>query len=137
MHENDDKDVVYQRLLAKFCGYKERILKAHESESVLYIEPLTCFDPRSSRHNVEKCLVEEEMPTLAFDIRKNFLNSENLEQSRVLFLTGQAGVGKTLFCKSFQKELLHYWEDPQSQENDQEQWFPIYIDHSAEDRNYQ
>ena len=52
--------------------------------------------------------------------------------SKVLFLTGQAGIGKTLFCKQLQRELLlQQKNDFQPQEIDERYWLPIYIDLSG------
>ena len=55
------------------------------------------------------------------------LKTENLQW--FWLLTGQAGVGKSLFCKHFQRELLSIWgESFQNEESLNRNWFtPIYI----------
>ena len=62
------------------------------------------------------------------DIRKQFLTSDKTIEPQVLLLTGQAGSGKSLFCKHLQKDLLTTWNSSLLQETEENLWFPIYID---------
>ena len=68
---------------------------------------------------------------LALDIHKNFLNYYTLTASKVLLLTEQTGIGKTLFCKRLQREILSNWISLRPQKPDEREWFAIYIEHSS------
>ena len=67
---------------------------------------------------------------LAFELKKGFLHWNATNTPNVLLLTGQAGIGKSLFCHHLQKDLLNVWKCSQNQENDERLWFPIYVDPS-------
>ena len=62
------------------------------------------------------------------DLRKQFLTSDKTVSSQVLLLTGQAGSGKSVFCRRLQRDLLSTWSSTLTQETDDNLWFPIYID---------
>lgn len=111
--------------IAKFELYKEQVLndKNLDRELNLFVEARASIDdPIHDRsNNGEKDIFE-----LTFDIRKNFLNNENAGNSKVLLLTGQAGIGKTFYCKHLQREIL--FNRTQNPEPEEGSWFPIYVE---------
>ena len=62
------------------------------------------------------------------DLSKNFLNFNEAAVSNILLLTGQAGSGKSVFCRHLQKDLLSVWSSSLVQEAAVNPWFPIYVD---------
>ena len=61
---------------------------------------------------------------LVLDLKKNFLNDNS--QEKVFLLTGQAGSGKTLFCKYLIHALMEEWSF--EGEYGERGWLPIMID---------
>ena len=113
-------------LLAKLRRYQNKIL-ADETltrQLSLYIDPLIKSDPVSC--NIE----ESRFCELSFDVKKHFLYSEDRETPKVLLLTGEAGIGKSLFCKNFQREIMSI-SDIESKDPDERQWLPIYVELSS------
>ena len=111
-------------IVCKFKHYQKKILNDQTLEKELDL----FIDARASSSTDNHRTIFE----LSFDIKKHFLQAENGESPMVLLLTGQAGVGKSLFCKHFQRELLSIWgESFQNEESLNRNWFPIYVDLSS------
>ena len=89
--------------------------KKRQAELDLYVEPLgeLCFSNSTGPGSI---LTEP-----AFEIYKQFLSSDS--KLKVMLLTGEAGVGKTLFCKYLQNVILCEWNNLS-----EESWLPIYCD---------
>ena len=62
---------------------------------------------------------------VTYGVNKHLLSSES--KLRVLLLTGGAGIGKTLFCKYLQREMLFEW-DSSHPDSEERPWLPIVID---------
>ena len=124
--ESEVSNSHYSSLLVKLKQYQEKILKdtTLEREFKLFVEVRGSLEAdQCSQNNIENETFE-----LAFDIRKKFLNAETTLNPKVILLTGRAGIGKSLFCKHFQRELLSSWN--QNSEDDSGNWFSIYMDFS-------
>ena len=134
--ENQGTSPENRDLLIKLEQYREKVLSKNndERELNLYIEPLIRSElelkddshiyKRSNRHLT---LGTEPLDPLK-DLRKQFLTSDKTVSSQVLLLTGQAGGGKSVFCRRLQRDLLSAWSSSFTQEIDDNLWFPIYID---------
>ena len=126
---------VYSELLAKFRLYEERVFRdtLFEKESRLYIE--TCGSSYTHFENCDQYNRDDfegsETFDLAFNIRRYFLNSSRKPEPKILLLYGKEGIGKSFFCKKFQRDLLNEWRDPLYQDPSETQWFPIYVDLSS------
>ena len=132
----------YSDLLSKLEQYKEKILNESRDENGfnLYVEISTSSnahnhqelkdDNAANRKENYGYLTFDTEPLDPFkDIRKHFLTSDKTATPQVLLLTGQAGGGKSLFCRHLQKDLLSAWSSSFIQETeDHILWFPIYID---------
>ena len=106
-------------VLAKLQKYKEKILNdtSLQAELNLFVEVEV-----TSNDNTKG---ESQPLDLLFEIRRHLLDSEAAKESKILLLTGVAGVGKTMSLKHLQREMLSDWRlTPVS---DNENWFPIYI----------
>mgnify|MGYP000875849538 FL=1 len=126
IHEINSINTDISELLAKLRRYQNKIL-ADETltrQLALYIDPLTKSDPVCD--NIE----ESRFCELSFDVKKHFLYSEDRETPKVLLLTGEAGIGKSFFCKNFQREILVI-SDIESEDPDERRWLPIYVDLSS------
>jgi len=123
---------VYSELSDKLNRYKEKVLNdlALEKELSLYIEARAKSNNGAAATDHHDDNKDKESFELALDIRKNFLNNHD-PASKVLILTGDAGIGKSFFCKNFQREILFGWEDSQNQGHDERNWLPLYIDLSS------
>ena len=62
------------------------------------------------------------------DLSKNFLNLNEAATPNILLLTGEAGSGKSVFCRRLQKDLLSVWNSSLVQEAAVNPWFPVYVD---------
>mgnify|MGYP000856791752 FL=1 len=92
---------------------KFRNEKDFEKEFPTYIKPLGKL-----AHSHEDS--ENEVFELEFEIKKRLLNSDSASDPQVLLLTGEAGIGKSLFCKYLQRAMLLNWEE--------REWLPILVD---------
>ena len=136
--ETQSTNSEYRDLLMKLEEYKEKVLSKNndEREINLYIEPLTRSEDRCyvelKDDNVEckESSSDTEPLDLLKDLRKQFLTSNKTIEPQVLLLTGQAGSGKSVFCRRLQRDLLYPWGSSSTQEIDDDLWFPIYIDYS-------
>ena len=108
----------HSTLFIKLQQYREKILNDInlERELDLYIEV---------RASALERKYDQEISELNFDIWKHFLDYETAEKAKVLLLTGQAGIGKSFFCKKLQREIMTAWNDSEID------WLPIYIDLSS------
>ena len=108
-------------LLHKIDKYKIKIQgdTNFETELETYIKPLGKPD---LNHEPLACLVREPFE-LELEIKKRLLDSES--DLKVLLLTGEAGIGKSSFCKYLQRAMLVDWEITQW---DESQWLPILVD---------
>ena len=132
---NDLPQATMNGLLIKLSKYEEKISndKVFDHELRLYI------DPRGTLHShLENCHHYKindpdgsESFDLEYDIRKHFLECTSENRTKVLLLTGKAGIGKSFFCKKFQRDLLFEWKTPSNQELDEKKWFPIYVELSS------
>ena len=117
-NENDEE----AGLIAKIIQYKENLKQDNslEEDFKLYIKPTGSTNICKTKKNSSLKVLD-----LAFDIYKNFLNNSSSE--KVLLLMGEAGIGKSLFCKYIRNALLFDWviED---QESSKTLWLPILID---------
>ena len=130
----------YRDLLNKLEQYKEKVLIKNndERELNLYIELLTRSedhrfselkdDSDKQKENNEHLTTDTESLDPLKDLRKHFLISDETRKSQVLLLTGQAGSGKSVFCRLLQRDLLSAWSSSFTQEIDDNLWFPVYID---------
>ena len=111
----------HSQLFAKIKQYREKILGDVTllKESRNYIQARASIPSKS-----------EEAFELAPAIGRNFLNTEDSDVTKVLLITGAAGVGKSFFCTHFHRELLAR-EDFKSQVLSTEAWLPIYVDLSS------
>ena len=127
-------------LLFKLEQYRERVLSKNndERELNLYIEALVrsedhCDlelkdDDGKNKENNGLFMLDTEPFDPLKDLRKQFLTSDKTVSSQVLLLTGQAGSGKSVFCRRLQRDLLSAWSSSFTQEIDDNPWFPIHID---------
>ena len=132
MPAKNQDDSVYSALLAKIHGYREKIISnktTFRSQNSFYLEPLAVREylPFEEKFNALDAIKEED-PDLAIELRKNFLGYDNSVVSKTCLLTGQAGIGKTVFCKQFQRDLLEEWGESRHHESDYLRWLPIYIE---------
>ena len=113
-------------LLSKIEEYKMKIQSRKDFESglELYIKPL-------GKLNFKAEDVDQESFELEFEIKKRLLASDS--ELRMLLLSGEAGIGKTLFCKYLQKLMLSEW-NTQAQGSDEREWIPILVDVANWDR---
>ena len=131
----------HSELFSKLSKYQERILNdSHfERELQLYVETRTKIisadeiisNPHSNEdvsESMEHALASIE---LAFDINKTLFENNGTNSPKVLLLPGQAGIGKSFFCRYFQRELLSSWRKPESQEADDRNLFPVYVELST------
>ena len=138
--ETQSTNSEYRGLLIKLEQYKERVLSKNndERELRLYIEPLTRSkdhkfpelndeDTKHKERNRPLPVYTEPLDPLK-DLRKQFLTSDKTIRSQVLLLTGQAGSGKSVFCRRLWRDLLAAWSSSLTQEIEDDLWFPIYID---------
>ena len=104
-------------LLDKINQYKMKILndKSFENELNLYVDPL-------GKHSSD---ADSEPFEVTFGVQNYLLSSES--KLRVLLLTGEAGIGKTLFCNHLQRVLISAW-DCQHHELEERPWLPILVD---------
>lgn len=116
----NSENLDYSGLYSKFCKYKDKVLRdtSLENEFNLYVEPLV-----HSHHSLTKS--KHEVFELDFDIRTKFLGPHDDVELKVLLLTGAVGIGKSLFCRRLQREILFGWEGPPYM--NEGQWFAIYI----------
>lgn len=116
-------NTAYSELIEKFYQYRNKILNDSEiaKELSLYIEP-----------RVRSGTADNETIELAFEIHKKFLNCEGDSEGtpKVFLITGQAGIGKSLFCKQLHRDLITNWKNIQGQETEEGNWFPVYIEFS-------
>ena len=107
-------------LLDKINQYKMRMLnnKSFDKELNLYVEV----------QGKQSSDVDSESFEVTFGIQKHLLGPES--KLRVLLLTGEAGIGKTLFCRRLQRVLLSEL-DLQRQEFEERPWLPIFVDLSS------
>ena len=117
-----DGNVDYSGLYNKLCKYKQQILSDNslDNEYSLYVEPLV-----HSHHSITNST--HEVFELDFYIRTNFLGPHGDTELKVLLLIGPVGIGKSLFCKRLQNEILSDWESPHDPTLCESQWFAIYI----------
>ena len=128
-------------LLNKLEHYREKILSDthnNEDELNLHIETLITAedhdspeikdDNDKSKENNKHLMLDAKPLDSLKDFRKHFLITDETKKSQVLLLTGQAGSGKSLFCRLLQRDLLSTWSSSPTQEVDQNLPFPIYID---------
>jgi uncharacterized protein YjbI with pentapeptide repeats len=130
----ESSDVNHSELLAKFQQYQQKILNDStlERELNLFIEVLATRIPANQDHGRanDKSRSDENQPSeLSFDIRRHLLSCEGSEDSKILLLTGQAGSGKSLFCKHFQREIFSEWsQNPEAEDGN---WFLIHVELSS------
>ena len=117
--EEAQSDQIAASLYFKIEEYKEKIKSNSnlERELEFYIKPLG------------KLKVE-----LEYEIQKRLLNPDS--ELKVLLLSGEAGIGKSLFCKYLQRAILFEWEN-QFGELDERYWLPIFVDLSDFKRSQQ
>mgnify|MGYP000917514547 FL=1 len=123
--ENNASDDNYSTLINKFNRYKEKRLNDSSLDTGLQL----LIEPYAKSHLLQDslCSNDTESSELTLNLRKRFLNP--FGTSKVLLLTGEAGVGKSFFCKKLQRELLSAWENSTKQELDEigeRLWFPVY-----------
>ena len=108
---------VYCSLISKIAGYKLQIKndKLLEKELKLYIPT-----------RAQKVAQDSEPFELAYQIRNEFLNSE--AAAKILLLRGEAGSGKSFFCRFLQKSILFDWD---SKGPGTEEWLPIILNLST------
>ena len=107
-------------LLDKIAKHRMRIQNENRLtiELKFYIEPLA----KALCNSID---IDLEPSELTFEIQKRFLDPSSV--AKVLLLTGEAGIGKTLFCRHLQKTLLDSYDDPHKSANEIG-WIPIFID---------
>ena len=113
-------------LLDKISQYKMRIQNdnRYEDELNLYVEML-------GKLSINPKFIDSEPAELTFCVKKHFFGSESTLRS--LLLTGEAGIGKTLFCKYLQRAMLFEWEVPLL-ESEERVWLPIFVSLSGANR---
>ena len=121
--EKSMKDLNYKevwKIMEKISRYKEKVQndKDLNSELELYLEPTGEFIDADK--NPETGPFE-----LTYGIYKHLLSPNSA--LKVILLTGEAGAGKSLFCKQLQQVLLSELNNL-SQELDERGWLPIYFD---------
>ena len=123
-------EIKYLELLSKFQKYQEQVLNdmTLKRELNLYVDVLVsshfvgCNNGKRNNGSESR---EREFLEHTFDIYKHFLMCESTEAPKILLLTGQAGVGKSLFCKHLQREIMSNWI--KTTQADHRNWFPIYV----------
>ena len=106
----------------KINNYKKKMKSEvceDDNESALYIEPLGRYFENNDDSDIEPI-------ELLYEIQKGLLSSDS--KLKVMLLTGEACVGKTLFCRHLQKALLYKLDYDHLQEPHEKAWLPIYID---------
>ena len=117
--EDEDEDVVDEVIDESIDEEDLEEFKKKEAE----------FIKKWKTENNGHFILKTEHFDLFKDLSKHFLTSNQTTKPKVLLLTGQAGTGKTLFCKYLQRNLLNSWNSSQNNTEDlTDQWFPIYID---------
>ena len=108
-------------LIDKIQTYKQKVKQnmLFEKEFEYYVEPKAKIIPSLAERFDD---TDENIRELAIDMQKRFLNQDS--RARLLLLTGEAGIGKTLFCRYLLKNLLFEW---QNENIDEMQWLPILI----------
>ena len=96
----------------KLKQYRAKVVKDEQLERELEF----FVETRGSNHQ------EEESFELALKLKKTLLDTET---AKLAVLTGEAGIGKSFFCRYFQKLILNGWEEG-TQANGE--WLPIYVD---------
>ena len=101
-------------LLHKIDEYKRKIQSCDNFENKLetYIKPL-------GKLNQHEDSVREPFE-LELEVKKILLSSDSSTEPQVLLLTGEAGIGKSSFCKYLQRAMLLDW--------DESEWLPILVD---------
>ena len=119
MNNTSNSDIL--RISEKISAYKKKIQSEveHEMDPDLYIEPNGKY--ANSGHTD----LNPEPFELAFQIQKLMLNFDS--KLKVLLLTGKAGIGKSIICKRLQRTIL-IRSDSLSDELEEREWLPIYID---------
>ena len=79
-------------------------------------------------HIDRNCIRKLKPIDLFKDLSKNFLNSNDKAVPNILLLIGQAGIGKSFFCRRLQRDLLHTWSHSLGQKPEENLWLPVHID---------
>ena len=116
MENKGDNFDEYNELVHKIDAYIEKINndRSYQRDLSLYIETRAMIHQYDAENN--------ESFELLYDVHKNFLSANS--DAKVLLLTGNPGVGKSLFCKYLQKHLLLDWDGKYL---DSIEWLPLYV----------
>ena len=113
-------------LSSKINLFKERVKnkKILNRDLKLYIET-------QAKDNLLEDIDEYNIESfeLDFKIKMCFLADDN--SAKVLLITGGTGVGKSLFCRYFQRSVLMNWNPEAQQESSEKEWLPVSIDLST------